>query len=170
MDALIIEDNKNVARVLQAWLEAMGFTVSVTDSIALAAEIISSTPELEVITLDLNLKDSLADATIPHITEIRDYNPNALLLVLSGYLTPKDTAIAMALGADVCLEKQEVFTEKTFIQRLRDVASSLVRTPREYRKRIPLMEALAARAVKRCNDRGWSIGETTGEAAPKDGG
>lgn len=163
MDALIIEDNKNMARVLQTWLEAMGFAVSVTNSMTLAAEIIASTPELEVITLDLNLKDSLADETIPRITEIRDYNPNALLLVLSGVLTPKDAKIAMELGADACIEKQEVITERTFTQRVRDVVTSLVRTPVAYRKRIPLMEALAARVAKRCNDLGCSIGETTAE-------
>jgi hypothetical protein len=129
----------------------------------LAADIISSTPELEVITLDLNLKDSLADETIPRIADIRDKNPDALLLVLSGVLTPKDAAIAMELGADACIEKHDVITEKTFMQRLRDVAVSLVRTPKEYRKRIPLIEALAARVAKRCNDLGCSIGETTGE-------
>jgi CheY-like chemotaxis protein len=164
MDALIIEDNKNMARVLRTWLEAMKFDVTVTDSMTLAADIISSTPELEVITLDLNLKDSLADETIPRIAEIRDKNPDALLLVLSGVLTPKDTAIAMNLGADACIEKQEVVSEKTFTQKLRDVVLSLIRTPREYRKRIPLIEALAARVAKRCNDLGCSIGETTGEA------
>lgn len=152
MQALIIEDEKEMAAVLRSWLEKLGFVVTVTDSMALAAEIITATPELEVITLDLNLKDSLAPTTIPRIKEIRRNNPQALLVVVSGVLTPKDESAAIEYGADAAIEKHDVPTEKTFGQKLWDVLSSLVKTPQAYAKRIPILEAISKKLAQRLNE------------------
>lgn len=162
MNALIIEDDTNMAIILRDWLEAMHFEVTVTNSMALAADIISNTPNLEVITVDLNLTDSLKDATIEKISEIRSKKPDALLLVISGVLTEKDAKIAINLGADACMEKHNIITEKTFTQKLWDVMDALVKTPSEYTKRQSLMTALASQVARRCNELGCSIGETKG--------
>lgn len=165
MNALIIEDEKEMASVLRSWLEQMGFSVTVTDSMALAAEIIASTPELEVITLDLNLKDSMRPSTIPRIREIRATHPNALLVIVSGVLTTGDEKLVAEYGGDAAIEKHDVATEKTFGQKLWDVVSSLVKNPQAYASRIPILEAISKRVSKRCNELGCTI--AMGEQPPK---
>lgn len=170
MKALIVEDEDSMQMVLRLWLERMGYEVQVTDSIELAATIIANTPELELITLDLNLKDSRVNTTIPRIREIRARNPNALLVVISGALTSKDEKMVTEYGADGFMEKQDVPTEKTFFGKLRDVVTSLTRTPRQYARNIPLLESIAAKIAQRCETFQCSIGEVPlGGAKPPEG-
>lgn len=161
MNALIVEDDDNMAQVLTKWLEAMHFTVTVAASMSEAARIIAEMPKLEVITLDLNLPDSRASETIPRIKDIREQKPDALLVIVSGVLTSEDHKIAAALGADAAFEKHEVPTEKGFMQKLRDVMVGLVRTPTQYASRLPLLEALAKKVAERFNELDLPIGGGT---------
>lgn len=170
MKALIIEDEPGMATVLRSYLEGIGFSVTVTASMAVAVQIITETPELEVITLDLNLNDSRAAETLPRIAEIRKNSPNALLVVVSGVLTHEDKGKAIEYGADATFEKLDVPTERSFIQRLRDVAVGLVRTPTKYASRINLLQALASKVAARYNELGLGLGGVPSEDEPKETG
>jgi CheY-like chemotaxis protein len=163
MKALIIEDDANMAAVLKSYFEGLGFVVTITASMSVAAEIIRETPDLHVITVDLNLTDSRAAQTLSRIPEIRSLRPNALLLVVSGVLTEADKKVCAELGADATFEKLDVPTEKTFMQKLRDLIMGLVRTPTHYADRIVFLQELAAVVAKRFNE--LNIG-VAGESQP----
>jgi CheY-like chemotaxis protein len=151
LQALIVEDDENLAMVLGSWIENLGYEVITTDSLEKAAKLIKDNPKLEIITLDLNLTDSRTENTLSSIEQMRASNPNALLVVVSGMLTTQDEERITKLGADGFMEKHDVPTEKSFFGKLRDVTMSLVRTPKNYTRNAALVEALAKRVAERCN-------------------
>lgn len=163
MKALIIEDDKYIALILRTWLEGCGYDVAVTGSMAGASKYIEGAGELEVITLDLNLEDSTHDRTIPRIKEIREKNPNALLVVISGVITMSESHVITGLGADAFIEKHDIPTERTFWSKLQDVVSSLIRSPQQgLQQKTIVLEAIASKIAKRCDVLGCQIGATTG--------
>ncbi len=151
MKALIIEDEPSSALVLKSWLEGIGFDVTITESMELAAHIIMET-HADIITLDLNLKDSKVSETIPKIAEIRQKSPDSLLVVVSGVMCSTDPAKCAALGADACFEKLDIPTEKSFLAKLWDVVTALIRNPKGYARNIPLIEAIEEKLAQRCKE------------------
>lgn len=143
MKALVIEDDENTAKLYQQWLERLGFKVVIIDQIEAGLQFIRETPNLEFITLDLNLKDSRGLATVARIQEIRKVNPTAYLVVISGVLTPIDTEKAIIYGADGTIEKIEVVTEKSFWRKIADIFTSV----KDHRKNELILEALTAKLI-----------------------
>lgn len=147
-----------MARVLTEWLTGLGFNVTVVVTMAEALRFLAENPTLEVITLDLNLPDSRAPQTVPRIPDIRNINPEALLLIVSGVVTEEDKKLASSLGADVVFEKLEVPTERTFLQKFGDAIMGLIKTPAGYTHDLALLQAVSSKIAQRCNEMGIGLG------------
>lgn len=121
MIALIIEDEVPIAEQYEKYLTSLGYQVTIVDRLASAIGLIKAIPNIEIITLDCNLLDSRATETIERIKEIREHNPSAMLIVISGVLTQVDVDRAIKYGADGIIEKVDIPTDKTFFQKLKDI-------------------------------------------------
>jgi CheY-like chemotaxis protein len=168
MQALVIEDDKNLARLLAKWLAGCGYEVRVCSTLSEAEAYIFAVPDLRIITLDLNLTDSTHETTIPRIRDIRDQNPQALLVVISGVIGHSEESTITRLGADAMIEKHEIVTEKSFLGKLWDVLSSVFRNPTAYQTRGIVLEGISKKVAKRCNDLKVSIGESLTNEPPKE--
>lgn len=160
MKALVIEDDSNVALLYRKWLEGCGYEVTTVDSIKEAQRCLDEAPDIRIITLDLNLTDSTYLTTIPKIKNMRDSNPGALLVVISGVITHNDEKLVTSLGADAMFEKNEVATEKTFLGKLRDMLGGLAGTPVGFQNRAKVLQGIAEKVARRCNTLGCNIGES----------
>ena len=114
--ALVVDDEEGVRTALCDLLDALGFTVEPFESAAAAvARYEACWREIDLVVLDLVLPDMTGDRAL---TAIRDINPEARVLLVSGYAA--DDAIR-ELQRDGATE----FLEKPFL--LADMAERLAR-------------------------------------------
>lgn len=106
--ALIVEDRPEVAQIWQRALENLGMTVKWASTLAGAKQLSKEIPPPDLILLDLGLTDSPSKDTVEAIDELKQGNPNVVVLILSGLLTPELVASALAKGAHVAIEKLEI--------------------------------------------------------------
>lgn len=98
---LIVDDDEVFARTLALSFERKGFQASVAfdkDQALLAA----GQQQFTDITLDLNLGEQ---SGLQLITQIRSFQPNSNILILTGYASIATTVQAIKLGADNYLAK-----------------------------------------------------------------
>lgn len=148
MRVLIIEDRPEIASLLGDWVGTFSSEVLIADKLEDAVKIINESPPHTLISLDLNLLDSRSEETMAQIPKIRASNPDAVLIVLTGVATPKDEQRIRDLGADALIEKLDVPTKKTFMDKLRDVVVSLIRQPTRFQRNIAVLEALSRKIAR----------------------
>lgn len=116
--ALLIEDNEGVATIWRNSLLPLDMEIrwsaSLADGIALCRKI----PPPCLILLDLRLEDSDAIHTIKAIATLQNIAPNAMIMVISGFITPELGQLAIANGA-------HAVHEKLSMQRYQDLWNSI---------------------------------------------
>lgn len=124
--ALIVEDQESVAYVWSMCLEKLEMVVRWARSLEEALEMALILPPPDLILLDLRLDDSGDLNTIRHIKDLKKGNPDAVVLVVSGYLTKELTEEAIKQGAAGAHEKM---TMTRFIDLWACIADALTRAP-----------------------------------------
>jgi len=117
---LIIDDEINILKSLDIILSSEGFTVFKASSLNKARDIITK-EEIFLFLVDVILGD---DDGIGFIPEIREKNPNSIIIMISGHATVKMAVDATQKGADDFLEKplskeKLLITLNNFFKRLR---------------------------------------------------
>ena len=145
---LIIDDESNILKSLKMILSSEGFDVFTAENLEQAKEILS-TDEIYLYLLDVFLPDGDG---IEFISHIRNKQPEAIVIMISGHATIKMAIDATQQGADDFIEKplskaKLILTLKNFLKRL-----ELQKQYRDLQKRIvqdPLIgESQAIKTVK----------------------
>lgn len=89
-------------------LEPLGFDIRKAANLADAKIQAKRIPPSDLILLDLRLPDSNDASTIASIEELKALNPDCVVLVISGFLTPDLSKLAIEQGAASAIEKLSV--------------------------------------------------------------
>lgn len=106
--ALIVEDRPEVALIWQKYLQPLEMEIRVALTLADAKIQSKVLPPPDLILLDLRLTDSKDTETLASIRELTAANPACAVLILSGYVTPEITEIAIREGAHQVMSKLAV--------------------------------------------------------------
>lgn len=103
---LIIDDDSSVIALWTRNLVPHGFTVRSAGTMAEGLAQNSTMPMPDIIILDIQLPDSRGTETLNQIPILKHINPNARIIIATGWATPEIEFQAMQLGADLFREKQ----------------------------------------------------------------
>lgn len=149
---LVVEDDHSMAELLVRCLSEISPDISAAHGFDDAMIILRIIPPPDIITLDLSLGIGGAEATIPRIHEMRDANPCAVIIVLTGAVERLDRQRILDAGADELLLKSDLLpmrgVSKGFIDNLSDAMAALVKQPFRYQKNVLILELLAERLAK----------------------
>lgn len=107
--ALIVEDRPEVAAIWAANLAPLEITVVHAINLDQAYAQLSRIPPPDLILLDLNLGPiEKADHTVRQISRMKEFNPDVVIIVISGVITPELTEIAISQGAASVKEKLDM--------------------------------------------------------------
>ena len=99
--ALIVEDDQDVARELSSLLNDMGFKVTTLDDATLAAEKLS-THQFEVALVNKTLPEESWQATL---TAVKSASRSTTVIMMSRYANEEDIRIALSSGAYIVLDR-----------------------------------------------------------------
>jgi len=116
---LIVDDEDNILRSLKMILSPEGFDVFLAPNLKLAGEILSQ-ENIQLYLVDVYLPDGNGT---DFIEQIRQKQPNAVVIMISGHASIKMAINATRLGADDFIEKplskdKLLLTLKNFVKRL----------------------------------------------------
>lgn len=132
--ALIVEDRAEVARMYATALEVAGFEVFLAKNLSEAFVCLMQPPAPDVVLLDLNLSETeTAQFTVTKIPDIKQYNPNMAIIVVSGVLTPDLIKLATLQGATDTREKLDMTNQVTI---WRVVSEALEKAPQDMKSRL----------------------------------
>ncbi len=113
MHLLIVEDDESMALVMSTLIRSLG-KIETVGTLSAAMEAIAKRAGIDVVLLDLALPDSPPLQTLERIQDIK--NAGAKVVVVTGAFIPDVTDVAMAHGADACLDKGD----RDFLTRLKE--------------------------------------------------
>ena len=99
--ALIVEDDQDVARELSSLLNDMGFKVTTLDDATLAAEKLS-THQFEVALMNKTLPEASWQATL---TAVKSASRSTTVIMMSRTANEEDIRIALSSGAYIVLDR-----------------------------------------------------------------
>lgn len=106
---LVVDDDEGIRTVIPRMLAALGPTVLTAQTMTEAIEIMGQKPPPDFIFLDLGLPDTESkEATLHRLEEIRQHNPSAPVVVLTGDPDRKLEQVAAAAGVDAYRRKAEL--------------------------------------------------------------
>lgn len=107
--ALIVEDRPEIAAIWGKYLEPLEISIIHAMTLDEAYVVLKKIPPPDLVLLDLNLNEvQNADYTVRQIAHIKTFNPNMVVIVISGMLTPELTKIAGEQGASAIRSKIEM--------------------------------------------------------------
>jgi CheY-like chemotaxis protein len=145
MRVLIVEDSEPLAKLIAGYIQPIATNIMIAPDMATAMAELRKVPAFDIVTLDLNLPDSGVLDTLKRVVEIKQLNPDCLLVVITGMVSPEQEKLALDAGADGFMHKTLTVAEgkDTFLGTLKDIARSIARVPQRYQKNIPLAEGIA---------------------------
>lgn len=145
--ALIVEDRPEVSTMWAHYLEELDMQVRIAPNLASAKSLSKEIPPPDLIILDLRLPDAHDIDTIGAIKELITPNPDCGVLVISGFLTPALTKLALEQGAHSAMEKMDITRGADFWGGIKKM---LAVAPKNVGKRLKetgdLIERLSAKA------------------------
>lgn len=144
---LIVEDREEIAQLWTKSLSPLCFDLVWAKDMNEAFNRLRNIPPPDMVLLDLNLgPDQTAPRTVSQIAEIRSFNPNMVLLVISGVLDPNIINTAFAQGADSVREKIDMGRQ---VELWKEIDASLKRVPDKARSvfahTMTLLETITSR-------------------------
>lgn len=110
---LVVDDEEGYRILLPRLLEPIGTTFLTASTLQEAKEIMAQQPPPDFIFLDLKLPDSpQATMTLAAVPELRGFNPEAPLVVLTGDPDEKIAQVAKAMGVDAYRTKMDMEAQK----------------------------------------------------------
>lgn len=120
---LIVEDQEEVANIWKRFLEPMGVPVAIALNLEEAAAVMRKVPPPDLVLLDLILPDSKepSETLAKGIKMIREHNPNALVVVITGAAVENIAVLARAMGADEFYHKIEMTSQARLLNAVKGV-------------------------------------------------
>jgi response regulator RpfG family c-di-GMP phosphodiesterase len=148
MKVLIVEDDPNVAELLRRCIYPIATEVKISITMHDAMSVIQSVNDFDVVTLDAGLPDSRALTTLTKISEIKQYNPNTLVVVVTGMVGTEIERAAMASGADAIIFKSGHW-QMSLVKTLVDLFK---KRPERYVRAIEVLEQTAKKISQKLRD------------------
>lgn len=132
--ALIIEDRPEVTELFRRALEKLDLEIFTAASLVCAEPYLKQQPPPDLVLLDLNLNEKeVAAYTITKIPWIKEFNPDMMLLVVSGFLTPELVEAALTKGAALAIGKLDLQKQ---VDLWRAIEACLSKVPVAARERL----------------------------------
>lgn len=141
MNALIIEDDEATAQSICKMMEPLATDRQVARTLATAILALEDT-DFDIITVDLGLPPLGRNDTIAAIPTLRNMAPKALIIVLTGLAMPDTAKECVDAGADALFEKTDVTTARSFMERLQQTVTALLKHPSSKTANIKILEAV----------------------------
>jgi len=127
---LIVEDNKEIASLLSSALKEAGFQTEVRESLAQAYAYLSTSPEIDLLLLDLILPDGDGLALLKFVRASHKYK-NLPIVIVSAKGQELDRILGFELGADDYVVKpfslrEVVLRVKRLLKRTEESPSNLI--------------------------------------------
>lgn len=124
---LIVEDRPEIANLWATHLEPLKVNVLQASNLTEAYAILGRVPPPDLVLLDLNLNhEERADFTVRQINHIKQFNPDMVLIVISGLLTPDIAKVAIEQGANGLANKIDMQRQ---VDLWREIQHSLANAP-----------------------------------------
>lgn len=107
MQILTVDDNEAFRSALCAWLASLGLVVLTAASFEEACERMRAHPDIGLVFLDLIMPPDDAMATLAKLPRLREINPRATIVILTGSMDEKVKEISRTL-ADGFLHKSRL--------------------------------------------------------------
>lgn len=120
MTILIVEDEEMVAELWRRFLGALSDDIRIAGTVPDALIQMRKMPPPDLVLLDLRMPGSTPENTLHHIAQLKESNPNAVVLVLTGASDASLPALAMKLGADGFQPKNTVASQDGLFTAIRD--------------------------------------------------
>lgn len=117
---LIIDDDSSVIALWTRNLVPHGFMVRSANTMAEGLAQNAALPMPEIIILDIQLPDSRGTDTLNQIPILKQINPNARVIIATGWATPEIEYQAMQLGADAFKAKQDMTGQVNLFRALQE--------------------------------------------------
>lgn len=133
MRILIIEDDAGMRELLRGYLAPLGVPIEEAASLAEGVEIMRKVPPPDLIFLDLWLPDTAnAQATLREgITQLKGYNADAVIVVMTGDSAESVARTAREFGADAFRHKMQMDSQASLLR----VVKSALETRRDASKK-----------------------------------
>ncbi len=100
MIVLIIEDSESLCQVWQRFLDGIAKTVRIAHNLPDGIRLMQEHPHPDVVLLDLTLPGSRPHNTLDHIAQLKEINPHAVVVVITGSVDEHIPMLAAEMGAD----------------------------------------------------------------------
>lgn len=125
--ALIVEDRPEIRDMWEKCLEPLELTVIHAGNLTEAYVQLKRIPPPDLVLLDLNLSETeTAIHTVNQIANIKQFNPDMVVIVISGVITQELATIAIQQGAHGVREKMEMVGQ---VDLWKTIESSLQKAP-----------------------------------------
>lgn len=147
--ALLVEDRFEIADTWKKYLEPLDINSCHVTNLEDAFVILQKIPPPDIVLLDLNLGEySAASYTVAQIAKIKSYNPDMLLIVISGVLTPDLIQVAVAQGANNIKEKIDMSQQVRLWQAIEEsIEKASTTTKTVFGHPMKLLEALSRHSM-----------------------
>lgn len=115
LSALLVEDRPEIAKLWSACLSTMNFKITLACNLSEAFVTLQKIPPPDLVLLDLNLNETeTAEFTVTQIPLMKQFNPELVVIVISGVLTPELIAESTKQGAHAVRDKFEMTRQVDF--------------------------------------------------------
>lgn len=121
MTIMVVEDEPSIAGLWARYLRPLadGVDIRMAGDLADALRQMAKLPPPDLVLLDLKMPGTTPENTLRHIADLREHNPNAVVLVITG--VPDETLPEMSrrMGANDFAQKTAVNTQDALLAAIR---------------------------------------------------
>lgn len=129
---LIVEDRPEIAAIWASHLEPLDFTIVQAKNLDEAYIELSRIPPPDLILLDLNLGPlESAEHTVQQISKMKKFNPDVVIIVISGVITQDLAITAISQGASSVNDKLDMTSQ---VALWNEIQKSLSKAPEKAKK------------------------------------
>lgn len=122
MKILIIDDHYELADLWRTFFAPLNVPVEIAGTMEEGIAAMRKVPPPDLIFLDLWLPDTdSAEATLRNIVTLRKYNPNAVVVVVSGMTGDGIAKMALVMGADEFFHKLQMDSQVSLFRAVKSV-------------------------------------------------
>lgn len=108
MTILIVEDSDTMRDVLRRQLEQLGTALVFAKSVSEARVAMGTKPPPDFIIYDINLEDLQGEASLRALAELKQCNPSAPVLIVTGTVDENLEQVALEIGVNAFRYKQQM--------------------------------------------------------------
>lgn len=140
MTILLVEDQKEIRSIWKQFLNPIEAEIREAESIDEAYYLMQLLPNPDLVLLDLGLPGSGPEITLNQIKTLKEINPKAVVIVITGRISEHLPALAMRMGADAFRNKMELKTQVELFRTIKQAANS---TARNFQDNIQLFQRVS---------------------------